>query len=261
MYRILWNGQSAMNANQKRLDAISNNIANMTTTGYKRVDVDFKDSLKESLDRKGYPITENGGYTGTGVVANTLSKQFYQGALMDTGITTDFALEGRGMFKLIDSTGQEVYTKAGSFMVDVNGNIVDSAGNMLEIEYTRDYLDKKASGELSLKGGNFKVAKDGTISIKADDKFMDIGKIPLYAAEGSDPYISVGANKLLPKQGARMNRVNDTAMHQGFLEASNVNVGEEFSDMIMTQRAFQLGSKSIQTADEMWGMVNNMRSR
>lgn len=261
MYRILWNGQSAMNANQVKLDAISNNIANMATIGYKRVDVDFKDSLKESLERRGYPTTENGGYTGTGVLAGELSKDFYQGVLMDTTLSTDFALEGRGMFKVINSAGQEVYTRAGSFMVDVSGNIVDAAGNMLEIDYTDEYLQNKAAGNMSLKGGNFIVSANGAISIKTDEQFVEIGKIPTYAADGSDPYVSVGGSKFLPKQGVQMFRVDDTAIHQGYLEASNVDVGKEFADMIMTQRAFQLGSKSIQTADEMWGMVNNMRSK
>lgn len=261
MYRILWNGQSAMNANQTRLDAISNNIANMATAGYKKVDVDFKDTLKESVDRKGYPTNIEGGYVGTGVRASSLSKQFYQGVLLDTGMTTDFGLDGRSMFKVINSDGQELYTRNGSFMVDVNGDIVDSMGNMLEIEYTNEYLDMKRNGEASLKGGNFTVDKNGDINLKVGDNFKTIGKIPLYAAEGSDPYVSVGESMFLPKPEAQMKRTVDTQIHQGLLEGSNVDVGQEFSDMIMTQRAFQLGSKSIQTADEMWGMVNNMRSK
>lgn len=261
MYGILWNGQSAMNANQTRLDAISNNIANMSTTGYKRVDVDFKDSLKESVDRRGYPTTEEGGYTGTGVIASGLSKQFYQGVLIDTGMTTDLGLEGRSMFKVINSDGQEMYTRAGSFMVDVNGDMVDSMGNMVEIEYTDEYLDLKRQGKASLRGGDFIVDKNGEITLKTTDGHKMIGKIPLYAAEGSDPYVSVGQNMFLPKEGVQMNRTADTQIHQGLLEGSNVDVGQEFSDMIMTQRAFQLGSKSITTADEMWGMVNNLRSK
>ncbi|MGL4655916.1 MAG: flagellar hook-basal body complex protein [Sarcina sp.] len=261
MYRILWNGQSAMNANQTKLDAISNNIVNVATPGYKKVDVEFKDSLKESLDRKGYPTNVNGGYTGTGVRAAALTKQFYQGSLLDTGLKTDFGLDGRSMFKVINSDGQELYTRNGSFMVDVNGDIVDSMGNMLEIEYEPEYLNLKRQGKASLKGGNFIVDKNGDIGLKIGEEFKVIGKIPLYAAEGSDPYISVGESMFLPKPDAQMQRTKDTQIHQGLLEGSNVDIGQEFSDMIMTQRAFQLGSKSIQTADEMWGMVNNMRSK
>ena len=261
MNGILWNGQSAMNANQIRLDAISNNIANMATVGYKRVDVSFKDSFKESLERAGTPVTENGGYTGTGVIAGGLSKEFYQGVLMETGLSTDIGLEGRGMFKVISTGGQVAYTKAGSFMVDVNGEIVNSEGDFLEVDYNQEFLNMKENGEISLRGGSFTVAKDGIITVKNGEEFMEVGKIPLYAAEGSDPYISIGANKFLPREGSVMDVVDDTVMHQGLLEASNVDIGTEFSEMIVTQRAFQLGSKSIQTADEMWGMVNNLRGR
>lgn len=261
MYRILWNGQSAMNANQVRLDAISNNIANMNTTGYKRVDVNFKDSYKESLERKGYPSEGKDAYTGTGVLAGDLQKEHYQGALLRTDITTDFALDGVGMFKIIDSNGNEFYTRDGSFMTDVNGDIVDSAGNKLEIEYTQEYLNLKNRGELSLKGGQFLVDKEGNIEIKHKDKFVKVGKIPLYETTGSDSYISVGQNRFLPAEGATMTRSNNTAIYQGALEGSNVDIGQEFSEMILTQRAFQLGSKSITTADEMWGMVNNLRSK
>lgn len=261
MYRILWNGQSAMNANQIRLDAISNNIANMSTTGYKRVDVNFKESLKESLERRGYPSEGKDAFTGTGVIAGPLQKEHYQGVLLRTDITTDFALDGAGMFKIIDSNGSEFYTRDGSFMTDVNGDIVDSAGNKLEVEYTQEYLNLKNSGEVSLKGGKFLVDKEGNIDIKHKEGFVRVGKIPLYETTGSDSYVSVGANRFLPADGAVMRRSSGTSIYQGALEASNVDVGQEFSDMILTQRAFQLGSKSITTADEMWSMVNNMRSK
>lgn len=261
MNTILWNGQSAMNANQLRLDAISNNIANVSTAGYKRVQVDFKDAFKESLERKGYPTTGQGAYVGMGVVDSGLVKEHYQGVLLDTGLSTDLGLDGRGLFKVVNAKGDERFTRSGSFMVDVNGDIVDGMGNMLVIEYTDEYLERKARGELNLKGGEFTVDKYGSISLKDGDKFINIGKIPLYAAEGSDPYLSVGSNMFVPKQGAVINQVNDTFIHQGLLEGSNVDMAEEFSEMILTQRAFQLGSKSITTADEMWGMVNNMRSK
>ena len=261
MNRILWNGQSAMNANQIRLDAISNNIANMATTGYKRVDINFNEAMSENLDRRGMPKTERAAHIGTGVIAGGTSKEFYQGVLMETGLATDLALEGRSMFKVVGSNGQELYTRAGSFTLNLEGDIVDSAGNMLEVEYTDEYLDLKRNGSLSLQKGNFQITQDGEIQLLNDKKTINVGKIPLYSAEGTDPYISVGSNMFVPKAGAVMMETRDTIMHQGLLEASNVDIGQEFSDMIMTQRAFQLGSKSITTADEMWGMVNNLRSK
>ena len=109
MHRILWNGQSAMNANQIKLDIISNNIANMNTNGYKRVEVNFKESLKESLEGRGYPSANKGAFTGTGVIADRSSREHYQGALLETGVPTDFGIDGLGMFKVIDAYGREFY--------------------------------------------------------------------------------------------------------------------------------------------------------
>lgn len=261
MHRILWNGQSAMNANQIKLDIISNNIANMSTNGYKRVEVNFKDSLKESLEGRGYPSTNKGSFTGTGVIAGETSREHYQGALLETGISTDLGIDGLGMFKVTDAYGKEFYTRDGSFIIDINGDIVDSNGNKLDIEYTQEYLNLKNQGFDTLDSKNFIVDSEGKIFRKYDGRLINVGKVPLYSANGSDPYISVGKNLFIPKENVQINKINDTSIYQGKLEASNVDIGQEFSDMIITQRAFQLGSKSITTADEMWSMVNNMRSK
>ncbi|MGL5615366.1 MAG: flagellar hook-basal body complex protein [Sarcina sp.] len=252
MYRILWNGQSAMNANQNRLDIISNNIANMSTNGYKRLDVSFKDLMSETLEKKGYPTNDKGAFTGTGVKSTEAARDQSQSVLLATGTTTDFGIDGEGLFKVIGENGETFYTRDGSFTVDVNGDIVNSNGDRLAVELKPGYENHKFNAR------NLFIDKNGNISVKNEEgKFNEIGRIPLYSAIGDDSFTSVGRNMF--KANVPVFEVKNSNIYQGTVEGSNVDIGEEFSDMIMTQRAFQLGSKSINIADEMWGMVNDIK--
>lgn len=254
MNRILWNGQSAMNANQQRLDIISNNIANMSTNGYKKIDVSFKDLMIESLEKKGYPTNNKGAFTGTGVKSTEIGRDRGQSVLLSTGATTDFGVDGEGMFKVTDENGDMFYTRDGSFKVDVSGNIVNSKGNKLYIEYKPGFEGVKFNEK------NMFVDKSGNISMMDDDgKATNIATIPLFSAVGDEAFLAAGNNLFKAADGVDVYRVYNTDIYQGTVEGSNVDVGEEFADMIMTQRAFQLGSKSINIADEMWGMVNDLR--
>lgn len=254
MYRILWNGQSAMNANQNRLDIISNNIANMSTNGYKKIDVSFKDLMTESLERKGYPTNNKGAFTGTGIKSTEIGRDKSQSILLSTGMSTDFGLDGEGMFKVVDGNGDIFYTRDGSFQVDVNGNIVNSRGNKLFVEYKAGFEGTKFDPR------NMSVDQQGNIFMRGNDgKTIEIARIPLYSAVGDEAFSAAGTNLFKAAEGVNVYEVFDTSIYQGTVEGSNVDVGEEFADMIMTQRAFQLGSKSVNIADEMWGMVNDLR--
>lgn len=254
MYRILWNGQSAMNANQNRLDIISNNIANMSTNGYKKIDVSFKDLMTESLERKGYPTNNKDAFTGTGVKSTEIGRDKSQSILLSTGMSTDFGLDGEGMFKVIDGNGDIFYTRDGSFQVDISGNIVNSRGDKLFVEYKAGYEGTKFDAR------NIIIDQQGNISMRTSDgKAIEIARIPLYSAVGDEAFSSVGTNLFKAAEGVNVYEVFNTSIYQGTVEGSNVDVGEEFADMIMTQRAFQLGSKSVNIADEMWGMVNDLK--
>lgn len=254
MNRILWNGQSAMNANQQRLDIISSNIANMGTNGYKKVNVSFSSLMNESLEKKGYPTSDKYAFTGTGVKAVLPGRDNGQSVLLETGVTTDFGIDGEGMFKVTDNNGNEFYTRDGSFKVDVNGELVNGKGDKLLVEFKAGYEETRLDTE------NIYIDKNGNISMKdEEDKFTEIARIPLFSAVGDNAFESVGNNLFKPAEGANVYEVYNTNIYQGTVEGSNVDVGEEFADMIMTQRAFQLGSKSINIADEMWGMVNDLR--
>ncbi len=261
MMRVLWNGRSAMMANQDKLDAISNNLSNVSTEGYKRVDVKFKDLAYETLKRQGYPTTDNNAnlqFTGTGVRSTGWIRDQKQGALKDTGKTTDLAIDGEGYFKLTRADGSTVYSREGNFKIDpMNGRLVDAVGNILSINY-----NPGINGEnMRFTQENLFVDSDGNVSIQNGNNKTDVGRIPVFSPIGDDALISVGDSYYVPKDGVQVNESRDFNIRQGFIELSNVDIASEFTDMILTQRAFELGSKGIKAADEMWGMINNLKSR
>ncbi|MGL4874734.1 MAG: flagellar hook-basal body complex protein [Clostridium sp.] len=255
MIRTLYTSKSGMNANQNRLDVISNNLANSGTMGYKRVDVGFKDLLSESLDRQGYPLKDKNANIGTGVKTTEYFRDNGQGNLRETLRSTDLSIDGEGYFKVIGPDGSVAYTRDGAFSVDGRGRLVDGRGNKLEISYRND----KNENNVSFTKDNFLIDKDGAIFIKNKDKFEDVGKVNVYTAVGDKAFTSIGENLFLPVDGTNVELSKDYGIYQGLLEGSNVDIGQEFTDLIVTQRAFQLSSKSLTTADEMWGMINDIR--
>ncbi|SHI05584.1 flagellar hook-basal body complex protein [Clostridium intestinale] len=257
MMRILWTAKSAMNANQEKLDSISNNLANVNTTGYKKTETAFKDLLSESFDRLGYPIYDKDSYTGTGVKTTEWTRNGKQGNLMETKQPTDIAIDGQGYFRVTKADGSYAYTRDGSFKIDASGTLVTAQGDKLSIQYANGY----GEGNPALTANTTKIDTDGSIYIQNGSTYNRIGNIPLYNAVGDNAFISAGSNLYVPAEGVQVNEETNADIYQGFLEGSNVDMAQEFSEMIITQRAFQLASKGITTADEMWGMVNNMRGR
>ncbi|MGL5767029.1 MAG: flagellar basal body rod C-terminal domain-containing protein, partial [Sarcina sp.] len=138
---------------------------------------------------------------------------------------------------------------------DGRGRLVDGRGNKLEISYKNG----KNENNVSFTKDNFLIDKDGAVFIKNKDKFEEVGKVNVYTAVGDKAFASIGENLFLPIDGANVQLSKDYAIYQGLLEGSNVDIGQEFTELIVTQRAFQLSSKSLTTADEMWGMINDIR--
>ena len=257
MLRTLWTAKSGMNANQDKIDAISNNISNANTMGYKKIEVGFKDLLSESLDRLGNPINDKSSIIGTGTKTSEWYRDSSQGNLQETLLSTDFSIDGSGYFKVISTDGNELYTRDGSFNIDSTGTLVDNRGNKLEL----DYLNGYSENNVIFNKNNFLVDKKGDIYIKDGGNFTKVAEIPVYNAVGDRSFVSIGDNLFTPSEGIQVERTRNFDLYQGTLEGSNVDIATEFADMIITQRAFQLSSRSISTADEMWGMINNMRSR
>lgn len=256
MFRVLWNGRSSMMAQQEKLDAISNNIANSSTTGYKREEVSFQDLMYETLDRRGYPVNKGENknlITGAGVKAGQWIRDNSKGIIVNTESTTDLAINGPGYFRVRGSRG-DMLTRGGSFNINANGKLVDKNGNLLVIEPYGNNIN------IPLTKDNFSIKEDGVITVKQGNDYTDIGKINVYNTVGENDLLSIGENLYVPKDGVEPKLVNSSIM-QGFLEGSNVDMAKEMSDMIITQRAFGFASRAVTTADEMWGMVNNMRGK
>ncbi|MBU5591057.1 flagellar basal body rod protein FlgG [Clostridium sp. MSJ-4] len=263
MLRALWNSKTAMIANQNKLDSISNNISNSNTDGYKKLDVRFKDLVQDTFNRHGYPITENANrqvdpYSGGGSRETDALRVFTQGNIRETTVNTDLAIDGEGLFRLTRADGTEIYKRVGSFGIDIaTGNLVDDMGNRLYIEYNQGINPE----QLGLDRTNLSIDKSGTIYREEANSKVEIGRIPLYKAIGDKGFVSVGESSFIPAEDAQIVEAQDYDIRQGFIEMSNVDVAEEFTQLILTQRAFELSSKSLKTADEMWGMINNLKGR
>ncbi|MCM0650429.1 flagellar basal body rod protein FlgG [Clostridium swellfunianum] len=275
MLRILWGSRSSMTAQQEKLDSISNNIANVNTEGYKKVDVSFKDLVYETLNRNGYPTNVKDGASsinGTGVRTADWTRDASQGNLSETTQKTDLAIDGQGYFavelpeKNADGSSKLAYTRSGSFNLDADGSLVDKNGNRLFI----NFYEGTQQEDKQFTKDNFTVDEQGRV-IKTDGNVnKEVGKINLYNVVGQDSLRSIG-NSLYVIDTQNINGVEvpverpyleeDSSIRQGLLELSNVDLTKEMTEMIVTQRAFELSSKAMRTADEMWGMANNLRGR
>lgn len=267
MLRMLNNSKSAMMAEQEKLDCISNNIANVETNGYKRTDVNFSDLMYESLQRNGYPVSE--GLTkepmvGSGVKAGKWIRDNSQGIPTNTGCNTNFCINGDGYFRVTRADGSSAYTRCGDFNLNSQGEIVDKEGNRLEILGANgNNINSPGNGTSgTFKNDNFTVKSDGTVLVKnSKGTFTEAGKLNIYSPQGQEALRSVGDNLYETVNGAAMQVSKNATIMQGFVEGSNVDTAKEITEMLMTQRAFELGSRGLKTADDMWSMVNNIRGR
>ncbi|WP_163193193.1 flagellar hook-basal body complex protein [Clostridium thermarum] len=260
MLRTLWNSKSAMIANQEKLDSISNNLANANTDGYKRITVSFQDLMSETLNRKGVPISDNeersqDPFTGTGVKTAAWVRDNRQGILQETNKNTDFAIDGEGYFQVTKADGSVAYTRAGRFDVDANNKLVDSNGNRVSIIFNPG-VDEAS---INFTADNFSITEGGEILLKDEQGYNVVGRLPIYTSTGSDAFRSDGENYYAANPGANIVETNQASVYQGYIEGSNVDLVTEMTEMIVTQRAFQLGSKGLETADEMWRIANNIR--
>lgn len=279
MLRILWNSKSGMAAQQEKLDSISNNIANLNTTAYKKTDVSFRDMVYENLNRKGYPTSaksndetnqanqtndtanntpnnQNKIYqTGSGIVASEMTRDTSQGDVRETGVNTDLGIQGDGYFKVTapGDNGNVYYTRDGSFTVQ-DGNLVDKNGYKLDIT-----IDGGDTAKVAFTSENFQVDEKGDVYLKQDNDSKKVGRVNLYTTASDEAFVSSGDNLYSLRDGVDIKAASNYRIKQAALEHSNVDMATEMTDMLVTTRAFQLNSKGISTADEMWGMVNNLR--
>lgn len=261
MLRALWTAASGMEAQQLNIDVIANNLANVNTVSFKRSQPDFQDLLYQTLRAAGAassPSTEipTGIQLGHGTKPVAIQKIFAQGDYQKTENELDLAIEGGGFFQIVQSNGEIAYTRAGAFKKDSEGRLVNSDGFPLEPEIS---IPEDAI--------NITLGPDGTVSIlqASETEATEIGNIQLVKFINPAGLNSIGKNLYLPTSASGepiMGTPGEEGfgtVAQGYLEMSNVSVVDEMVKMIIAQRAYEVNSKAIQTADEMLQMANNVK--
>ncbi len=259
MNGALWSAKTGLDAQQTRMEVISNNLANANTTGFKRDRAVFEDLLYQNVRQAGAQSSQDtqlpsGLSVGTGVRVVATEKLFTQGNLTTTENPLDMAIQGRGFFEILMPDGSTAYTRDGSFQIDAQGQIVNSSGFPLQPGIT---IPENTT--------SFTIGLDGTVSavVAGSTTPTQLGQIQLVdfinptglQAKGGNLFAETAASGA-PQAGTPGQNGLGTLI-QGSVETSNVNVVEELVNMIETQRAYEINSKAISTTDGMLQYLNN----
>jgi len=264
MVRSLWTGASGMIGQQANIDTISNNLANVNTAGYKKMRADFEDLIYQTVKTAGTPATEDtvvpvGIQMGHGVKLADTQRVFSQGALQNTEIPTDMAIQGDGFFRIQMYDGSWAYTRNGNFKIDETGRMVTSNGYWLlpDIVMPENFLPNSVT-----------VSQDGRVSVvvpQIDDEPIQIGQIELYRFPNPVGLTAIGEN-LFKITNASGDPIPGVPGYEGmgkiahkFLEMSNISVVREMVDLIVAQRAYEFNSRTIQTSDNMLGTATSLK--
>lgn len=253
MIRSLWIAKTGLDAQQTQMDVISNNLANVSTSGFKRARAVFEDLLYQTIRQPGAQSSEqtqlpSGLQLGTGVKPVATERIFTQGNLQQTGNSKDVAIQGNGFFQVLMPDGTTAYSRDGSFQSDANGQMVTSSGYAVQPAIT-----------IPADTQSLTIARDGTVSVTQAGSAtpVTIGTLQLAMFINPAGLQSLGENLYgetassgTPSSNAPGSNGAGT-LNQGYVETSNVNVVEELVNMIQTQRAYEINSKAIQTSDQM----------
>ena len=253
MIRSLWISRTGLDAQQFQLDVTSNNLANVSTNGYKRARAVFEDLLYQTLRQPGASSSAqtqipSGLQVGTGVRPVATERIFTQGNLNQTGNTLDVAIQGDGFFQIQLPDGTLAYTRDGAFQKDSQGQVVSANGYPLSPAITIP------SNAISISIGT-----DGVVTVlqTGSPTPVQVGQIQLASFINSGGLQSMGQNLYLETASSGTATPNTPGtngvglLNQGYVETSNVNVVEELVNMITTQRAYEINSRAIQTSDQM----------
>jgi flagellar basal-body rod protein FlgG len=258
MPRALWTGASGMAAQQVNVDVIANNIANVNTVGFKRQRANFQDLFSQAVVAPGAPAG-NGGRNPTGTVLgngvrlSATPRIFTTGNIEVTDKSTDLAIEGDGFFTITQPDGSQAYTRAGDFQIDGDGNMVTPEGYYLEPRIT---IPDGAT--------QISVSTTGEVSAVVNGTETTLGTIQLARFRNNSGLLAVGRNLFLETTSsgdAQTGNAGDQGfgtLRSGALEKANVEVVTELVNLIVAQRAYELNSKSIRTADEMLRTANEL---
>ena len=253
MINSLWISKTGMEAQQTQLDVIANNLANVSTNGFKRGTAVFEDLMYQNVRQVGANSTEQsqlptGLQLGLGVRTVATSRQFSQGNLQQTGNKLDVAIQGGGFFQVQMPDGTVGYTRDGAFQVNASGQIVNATGHVVNGPIT-----------IPANAQSVSIAADGTVSVTVPGNTAPQNVGTLSMANFINPAgLEPRGQNLFGETVASGTPITGVAganglgtLQQGFLETSNVNVVQELVTMIQTQRAYEMNSKAIQTSDQM----------
>ena len=253
MMRSLWISKTGMEAQQTQLDTISNNLANVSTNGYKRAHAVFEDLMYQNLRQAGANSSEQttlptGLQAGLGTRAVATARNFSQGGLQQSSNPLDIAVRGSGFFEVQMPDGTNGYTRDGSFQVSAQGQLVTNNGYTVQPGIT-----------IPANAQSVTIGSDGTVSVTLPGQALpqSIGQLQIasfvnpagLAPNGGTVFAEPAASGTPHAGTPGQNGLG--SLQQGFVETSNVNVVEELVQMIQTQRAYELNSKAIQTSDQM----------
>ncbi len=263
MNKALWIAKTGLDAQQMRMSVVSNNLANVNTTGFKKGRAVFQDLIYQTVRQAGAQSAQDtelpsGLMLGTGVRTVATEKMFTQGNLTQTGNALDVAIEGRGFIQIQLPDGNSGYTRDGSFQVNSEGQMVTSGG------YTVQPAIVIPEGALSVA-----IGEDGTVSaqLPGNPNPTEVGALQVADFINPAGLQPIGQNLFTETAASGAPQVGNPGLNgrgsllQGFLEGSNVNTVEELVNMIETQRAYEMNSKAISTADQMLQYVNNNLGR
>lgn len=253
MMRSLYISRTGLDVQQTQLDVISNNLANVSTTGFKKARAVFEDLLYQTIRQPGAQSSQqtqlpSGFQLGVGARTVATERIHTQGTLQQTGNALDVAINGRGFFQILMPDGSTAYTRDGSFQVDANGNMVTASGYQLQPNMV-----------LPIDTLQVTIARDGTVSVTQPNNATPtiLGQIQLVTFANATGLQSLGENLFAETAASGTPQVNNPGengvgvLNQSFVENSNVNVAEELVNMIVAQRAYELNSRAITTSDQM----------
>ena len=260
MIRSLWTGTTGMHAQQLNIDVIANNLANVSTTGFKKSNTDFQDLLYQTMKVPGSqtsPDTESptGIMIGLGVKPAAVTKIFTQGDLILTENELDVAIEGDGFLQVEIPNGDTTYTRAGALKRDSNGRLTNSDGYPFIPEITLPDSARQIT-----------ISDTGLVSavLGDDTESTELGQLELAGFTNNAGLAAQGKNLFKETTASGTPQIGNPGedgygtILQTYLEGSNVNIVEELANMITTQRAYEINSKTVQTSDEMMQTTNNL---
>lgn len=261
MIRSLWIAKTGLESQQTNMDVISNNLANVNTSGFKRSRAVFEDLMYQTVRQPGAQVgaanqLPSGLQIGTGVRTVATERIHTQGNLKDTGNSMDIAIQGRGFLQVEMPDGSFAYTRDGSLQVDQNGQIVTAGG--YPVQPPINIPDNALT---------ITIARDGTVSVTqpaAIGTNVQVGQLQLSTFINPTGLQSAGENLYAetdasgPANFAQPGLDGAGLVMQQYVETSNVNVAEELVNMITTQRAYEMNSKAIQTSDQMLARLTQL---